>query len=569
MYFNKEDSTDVTYDAIVVGSGITGGWAAKELCERGLKTLVLERGRDVKHGDYPTANLEPWELPNWDRLDLEEQKKYSYITRTAYVSNHSNIHFFTPDAEQPFTEVKPFNWIRAYQVGGKSLVWGRHTYRWSNLDFEANARDGHGIDWPIRYEDLTTWYDHVESFAGISGRAEGLPQLPDGKFLPEIPLTCVEDDFKSKLPTKFPGRIVTPIRCAHLTAPLPNSTRGTCQYRNRCLRGCPYGAYFSSNASTIPAAAATGKLTMRPHSVVHSIIYDDKSGKAKGVRVIDANTRAMHEYFARIIFLNAGTLNTTLIMLNSTSDRFPNGFGNDSGELGHNLMDHHFMVGADAKVDGFEDKYFKGRKPVGYYVPRYRNIDAKTKHNDFIRGFAYQGDSGREGWGRAIAEAGVGGLWKEQWSHPGKWSIGLLGFGECLPYHHNKVTLNQELRDPYDLPTLNVDCAWGENEMAMRSVMKEDAGEMLEACGYTHVKPFDYGSNPGQGIHEMGTVRMGKDPKSSVLNKWNQVHGCRNVFVTDASCMTSAACQNPSLTYMAITARAVDYAVHELNKQNL
>ncbi len=569
MYFNNEGQQEVTFDAIVVGSGISGGWAAKELCEKGLKTLVLERGRDIRHGDYPTANLEKWELPNWDKISLEDRKKYPIQGRTSYIMNYSNIHHFIEDAEQPYTEVKPFDWTRGYQVGGKSLVWGRHSYRWSPMDFESNGREGIAIDWPIRYADIAPWYDYVESFAGISGKAEGHAQLPDGKFLPEIPLNCVEDDFKKRLASAMPDRLVTSARMAHLTAPLEGSNRGTCQFRNRCMRGCPYGAYFSSNASTLPAAYATGNLTLRPHSVVHSLIYDPSTGKASGVRIIDAQTRETKEFFAKIIFMNAGTLNTTLIMLNSTSDRFPNGFGNDSGELGHNLMDHHFRIGASARVEGFLDQYVKGRNPGGFYIPRFRNIDGTSRQKDYLRGYGYQGGAGREGWSRAVAELGVGGAWKDQWSQPGEWSLGMTAFGECLPYHENQITLNHAIPDPYGMPTLNIDCEWKENELNMRKDMMVASGEMLEAAGYKNVRTWDDGSNPGLAIHEMGTARMGRDPKVSVLNAWNQVHASPNVFVTDGACMTSSACQNPSLTYMALTARAADHAVRELKRMNL
>lgn len=569
MYFNHEGAEENTYDAIVIGSGISGGWAAKELCEKGLRTLVLERGRDVKHGDYPTANLEQWELPNWDSISLEDLKKYPVQSRTGYAMNYSNIHWFIEDALQPYKEVKPFDWMRGYQVGGKSLIWGRHSYRWGAIDFEANARDGHGVDWPIRYVDLEPWYDYVESLAGISGRKEGLHQCPDGKFLPEMELNCVEHEFREKLAVHMKDRVVTPGRVAHLTAPLQGSARGTCQFRNRCMRGCPYGAYFSSNASTLPAAYATNKLTLRPHSVVHSIIYNKDTSKATGVRIVDANTKQTHEYYSRIIFLNAGALNSTMILLNSTSDRFPDGLGNDSGELGHNLMDHHFRVGAEATVDGFTDKYYKGRKPAGFYLPRFRNVDASSTHKEFLRGYGYQGGAGRQGWSRAVSELGVGGKWKDQWSTPGGWSIGMTAFGECLPYHENKVTLDKNNLDPFGLPTLQLDCEWKENEMNMRKDMAVSAAEMLEAAGFKNIRTYDAGSNPGLGIHEMGTARMGKDPKTSVLNEWNQVHSCKNIFVTDGSCMTSSACQNPSLTYMAITARAADYAVKELNRQNL
>lgn len=569
MYVNSDGAAEMTYDAIVVGSGISGGWAAKELTEKGLKVLVLERGRDVKHGDYPTANLENWELPNWDQLSLEDRKKYPVQGRTWYIMHYSIIQWFIEDSLQPYTEIKPFDWMRAYQVGGKSLVWGRHSYRWSDLDFEANARENVGIDWPIRYKDLAPWYDYVESFAGISGKAEGYGPLPDGNFLPEMPLNCVETEFRDRIKAAFPGRVVTPGRVAHVTAPIPGSSRGTCQYRNRCMRGCPYGAYFSSNAATLPAAYATGNLTLRPHSIVHSILYDKDKQRAKGVRIIDAQSKETKDYFARIIFLNAGTLNSTLIMLNSTSDRFPDGFGNDSGELGHNLMDHHFRVGGSARIDGHLDEYTRGRRTAGFYIPRFRNIDKASTRKDFLRGYGYQGGAGREGWSRAVKEMGVGGDWKDQWSVPGEWTIGMTAFGECLPYHENKVSLNTGKLDPFGLPTLDIDCEWRENEQNMRKDMAVATAEMLEAAGYRDVTTWDGGSNPGLAIHEMGTARMGKSPARSVLNEWNQVHACKNVFVTDGACMTSSACQNPSLTYMALTARAADYAVKELNRQNL
>ena len=569
MYFNSDGAEAVTYDAIVVGSGISGGWAAKELTEKGLKVLVLERGRDVKHGDYPTANLEKWELPNWDELSIEDRKKYPIQGRTWYIMHHSIIHWFIEDAVQPYTEVNPFDWMRAYQVGGKSLVWGRHSYRWSEMDFEANGREGIGIDWPIRYKDIAPWYDHVERFAGISGKAEGHASLPDGQFLPEMPLNCVETEFRDRLKAAMPGRLVTPGRMAQVTAPIPGSNRGTCQYRNRCMRGCPYGAYFSSNAATLPAAYATGNLTLRPHSIVHSLIYDKDKQRATGVRVIDAQTKQTHEYFARVIFLNAGTLNSTLIMLNSTSDRFPNGFGNDSGELGHNLMDHHFRVGGSARIDGHLDEYTRGRRTAGFYIPRFRNIDKASMRKDYVRGYGYQGGAGRDGWSRAVKELGVGADWKDQWSIPGEWTIGMTAFGECLPYHDNKVSINTAKLDPFGLPTLDIDCTWRENELNMRKDMAVATAEMLEAAGYKDVRTWDSGSNPGLAIHEMGTARMGKDPATSVLNEWNQVHACKNVFVTDGACMTSSACQNPSLTYMALTARAADHAVRELNRLNL
>lgn len=568
MNLNIDAQKQNTYDAIVVGTGISGGWAAKELTEKGLKTLVLERGRDVKHQvDYPTMTKDPWQLPHGNRLTEEELKFYPVQSRTYWV-NQANKHWWVNDLENPYTEVKPFDWIRGYHAGGRSIMWGKQTYRLSDLDFEANAKDGVGIDWPIRYKDLAPWYDYVESYIGVSGQTEGIPHLPDGKFLPPMELNCVEEVFRDKLTEKF-GRKLTIGRVAHLTAPLPHDpSRGVCQSRNMCDRGCPYGAYFSSNASTLPAAMKTGNMTLRPHSIVHSVIYDEQKKKAIGVRVLDANTKEEIEFFAKVIFLNASTLGSTFILLNSISKSHPEGLGNNSGHLGHYLMDHQYRTGAEADVDGFEDKYYIGRRPNGIYIPRFRNI-GNDKRTDYIRGFGYQGGASREGWGRGVAEMAFGTDLKNSLTNPGPWKIGITGFGECLPYHENKVTINTDKKDIYGLPTLNIDAEWKENEKAMRKDMRESAAEMLDAAGFKNVRTYDVADNMGLGIHEMGTARMGKEAKTSVLNKWNQVHDAPNVFVTDGACMTSSACQNPSLTYMALTARAADYAVSELKKGNL
>jgi choline dehydrogenase-like flavoprotein len=568
MNLNLIAQKENTYDAIVVGTGISGGWAAKELTEKGLKTLVLERGRDVRHvQDYPTMAKDPWQFSNGGRLTPEEVKLMPVQTRTGWIGQATK-HWWVNDLENPYNEVKPFDWIRGYHVGGRSIMWGKQVYRLSDLDFEANAKEGVGVDWPIRYKDMAPWYDHVESYIGVSGREEGLKHLPDGKFLPPMDLNCVEEVFRDKVAEKF-GRKITIGRVAHLTAKLPHDpSRGICQSRNMCDRGCPYGAYFSSNASTLPAAMKTGNMTLRPYSIVHSVIYDEKKGKAVGVRVLDSETKEEIEFFAKIIFLNASTLGSTFILLNSVSNRFPNGMGNQSDQLGRNLMDHQYRVGAEADVEGFEDSYYIGRRPNGIYIPRFRNVD-KDKRNDYLRGFGYQGSAGRDGWARGVQEMMFGADLKNALTSPGPWKIGITGFGECLPYADNRVTLNKEKKDAFGLPILDIDAEWKDNEKAMRKDMKESAAEMLEASGFKNVNMYDNKNNFGLGIHEMGTARMGKDPKTSVLNKWNQVHEAPNVFVTDGAAMTSSACQNPSLTYMALTARAANHAVDELRKGNL
>ncbi len=567
MNLNLQTDKTHTYDAIVIGSGISGGWAAKELCEKGLKTLVLERGMDIKHPNYPHANSEAWEVPNNGKLTNDELKDYDVQKRTNYLLNQYTKHTLVKDTENPYTEVKRFDWIRGYQVGGRSLLWGRQSYRLSALDFEANLRDGIAVDWPIRYKDIASWYSYVESFAGINGRKEGLAHLPDGEFLPPMDLNCLEQHLSDNIRKNYSDRILTIGRSANLT--VAHKGRGKCQYRNRCSRGCPYGAYFSSNASTIPAAAVTGNMTLRPHSIVHELMYDKDTKRASGVRIIDAETNETKEFFAKIIFVNASALGTTQILLNSTSDRFPNGFGNDSGVLGKYLMDHHFQAGAWGEYPGFNDKYYSGRRPNGIYVPRFRNLDKKTKQKDFIRGYGYQGGASRQNWRRSVKEMSFGGELKDALMYPGGWSMGLGGFGETLPYEKNTVTLNRELTDKWGLPTLTIDCEFGQNELNMREDMKVQGAEMLEAAGFKNITTYDRGMNPGLAIHEMGTARMGRDPKTSVLNEWNQVHSAKNVFVTDGACMTSNANQNPSLTYMALTARAADYAVKELNRQNL
>lgn len=563
--YNIVAQKEMTYDAIVIGSGISGGWAAKELCEKGLKTLVLERGRIVEHVvDYPTMNLDPWDTELRGGLTPELQKKHYKKMRSGWMGTDTE-HFWADDQANPYTEQKPFLWLRAHQMGGRSLLWGKQTYRWSNLDFEANAKDGHGVDWPIRYKDIEPWYTYVEKFAGISGEPLGLPQLPDSHFLPPMEMNCVEKHVKSRIEKEFSERNMIIGRCAHLT--VPHNGRGQCQNRNRCSRGCPFGAYFSSNAVTLPPAHATGNLTIRPCSIVQSVIYDDAKGKATGVRIIDSETNEAIEYSAKVIFCNASTLSSTQILLNSKSERFENGLGNDSGELGHNLMDHTYRVGATGTIDGFEDKYYKGRRPNGIYIPRYWNINEATKTDKFLRGFGYQGGASRGGNMANSPEFGAD--FKDSILKPGPWEFFITGFAECLPYHENKVSLNDTVLDKWGQPTLTIDAEFKENEKAINKQIQEDAVEMLQKSGLKNIIGFDNEHSPGWGVHEMGTARMGRDPKTSVLNGFNQVHAAKNVFVTDGACMTSSSCVNPSLTYMAITARAADHAVSELKKRNI
>ena len=573
MYFNSNGKEEVSYDAIVVGSGITGGFAAMELCERGMKTLVLERGFEVKHLEYPTANLDTWDMPNRGVTPAEEiAQHYPKQSRTNYTVTEARKHLFVKDSEHPYQETKRFDWMRGYHTGGRSLMWGRQTYRWSEMDFGANKKDGHGVDWPIRYADLAPWYSHVENFIGVSGRKEGLKHLPDGEFLPPMDMTCVEEEFRDGVAAKFGGRNVTIGRTAHLTGKLKHNktpNRGQCQSRNRCMRGCPFGAYFSSQSSSLFVAEASGNMTMRSNSIVHSLIYDKETKRATGVRVIDAETKETHEYFAKIIFVNASTVGSTSVLMQSKSEAMPNGIGATSGELGHNLMDHHFQVGAGGTFDGHQDKYYKGRRPNGIYVPRFRNIDADSTMSNFVRGYGYQGGAWRDGNYRNSGKAGLGGDIKDAMTQPGPWKMKINAFGECLPYHDNKMTLDYDNLDQWGLPTVNFDAEWKTNEWNMREDMKSAAAEMLEAAGFKDVATFEKPDFPGLGIHEMGTARMGRDPKTSVLNANNQVWDAPNVFLTDGAAMTSASCVNPSLTYMALTARAADFAVKALKKGDI
>jgi choline dehydrogenase-like flavoprotein len=557
-----------TYDAIVVGSGIAGGWAAKELTEKGLTVLLLERGKNVEHiADYVNATRGPWEYPHRGGRTRAMELAYPVLRRD-YPLNEKNLEWWASERDSPYTEIKRFDWFRGYQVGGRSLLWGRQSYRWSDFDFAANARDGIAIDWPIRYADLAPWYDHVERHAGIAGSREGLAQLPDGQFQPAMPLNCGEELVAERLRDRFDGRRrIIPGRTANLTQPLPG--RSPCAYRNACWLGCPLGAYFSTQSSTLPAAMATGRLTLRPFAIVTEVLYDRDRRRATGVRVLDAVTNETTEVAARVVFLCASALNSTWLLLRSATDVWPGGLGSSSGELGHNLMDHHFRVGAEGTLEEGEldAKYYYGRRPTGFYIPRYRNLFGDKR--DYLRGFGYQGGASRPGWSRAVAELGVGGAFKDAAAQPGPWTIGATGFGEMLPDHANRVTLDATRRDKWGLPVLAIECAIGENERLMRRDMMNDMAESLEAAGVKRVRPYDRTYFPGMGIHEMGTARMGRDPGTSVLNAHNQVWDAPNVFVTDGACMTSASCVNPSLTYMALTARAADFAVRELQRRNL
>jgi len=561
------EKDSVTFDAIVIGSGISGGWAAKELCEKGLRTLVLERGRKVEHiKDYHTALLDPWDFKHRNDLTPEEKARQQKQARTGYAVRPMHKHWFVDDIEHPYNEVKRFDWIRGYHVGGRSITWGRQSWRMGDLDFGANQRDGIGVDWPVRYKDIEPWYDYVETHIGVTGQNMGLEQVPDGKMLPPMPLNCVEEHLAKSLEKNFKGRVLMPGRAAHITGDKVFKGRVKCQFRDRCIRGCPFGASFSSLSSTLPYAAETGNMVLRPNSIVHSIIYDDKTRRATGVRVIDTETMETFEYFSKIIFCCASAIASTAILLNSKSDRFPNGIGNDSGELGHNIMDHHHKVGASGTIDGFEDQYYKGRKPVSVYIPRFRNLPGQSEKLDFIRGYGYQGSASREDWERSVPELAIGMALKEELTRPGPWKMGITGFGEVLPYHDNKMYLDYDRTDKWGLPTVTFDCELKDNEMKMRADMKASAEEMLAAAGFKNITAYDDGTALGLGIHEMGTARMGRDPNTSVLNSYNQVHAVPNLFVTDGAFMTSSACQNPSLSYMAFTARAANYAVEQLRK---
>lgn len=555
-----------SFDAIVVGSGISGGWAAKELTEQGLKVLMLERGRNIEHiTGYVNALKAPWELAHRDRITNTIREEHAVATRDTFI-HEANADYWVRDRESPYVEDKPFNWFRGYHVGGRSLMWGRQSYRWNEFDYEANLREGVGVDWPVRYEDMAPWYDHVESFAGVSGSLEGLRQLPDGKFLPPMELNCVEKAVAARIRERYAGaRRLIIGRVANLTR--AKEGRDSCQYRNKCDLGCPFGAYFSTQSSTLPAAVKTGNLVLRPFSIATRVLYDRDRRRALGVEVLDAETRQTYEFRSRIVFLCASTLNTAWVLMNSATDVWPDGLGSSSGELGHNLMDHHFRVGATGEVEGFDDRYYFGRRANGFYIPRFRNLFGDRR--GYRRGFGYQGGAGRLGWQRDVAELGIGAPAKQALMEPGPWTIGMSAFGEILPDHRNRVRLDRDRRDAWGLPVLAMDCELRQNEAMMRRDMANDAAEMLEAAGVKAVKPVDMGYTFGQGIHEMGSARMGRDPRTSVLNAHNQVWDAPNVFVTDGACMASSSCVNPSLTYMAMTARAAHFAVGAMKRGDL
>lgn len=565
MYISGNIKELNTYDAIVIGSGISGGWAAMELCKKGFKTLLLERGRDVEHiKDYPTANLNPWDFKYGLNNTLKD-REIDPVQSNSY--DPSTKHFYVSDAEHPYIQEQPFNWLRGYQVGGRSLVWGRQCYRMSDLDFSANLKEDIAVDWPIRYQDIAPWYSYVESYIGVSGQKENLTQLPDGEFLPPMELNCIEKHLADSLKKNEYNRLLTIGRVANLTRGWDH--RGPCQNRNLCHRGCPFGGYFSSNSSTIPAAVATGNLTLRPFSIVTEVLFDPENQKAKGVRVIDALSNEVYEFYSKVLFINASTIATAGLLLNSVSPRFPNGFGNDSNQVGHNLMDHHSSAGAYGLHDQFKELYYKGRRPCGFLIPRYRNLK-DGEGLDFKRGYNIQGHGERQEWlDRSHNLNGFGKDFKAQLTSPGDWTIWMAGWGECLPYYENRIALDDLKKDKWGQPLLKIDFSFKENENKMMVDIQNTSAEMLENAGFKGVEVFNYKKPGGTTVHEMGTARMGHDPKTSVLNKFNQVHAARNVFITDGSCMTSSSCQNPSLTYMALTARACDFASRQLRNGGL
>lgn len=565
-----EKNLKQNFDVIVVGGGMTGSWAAKEFCEAGLKTLVLERGRMVKHlDDYPTATMLPWELEHRGRVKEETLRENPIVSR-CYAFDEATSQFFVKDKEHPYIQEKPFDWIRGYQVGGRSLIWGRSTQRWSNFEFEAPSRDGFAVDWPIRYKDLESWYSYVEKFMGISGNYDHIPHLPDCEFLPPFELNCVEKHIQSKVADNYTDRQVIIGRCAHISEPKNihlEQGRGKCMVRNLCARGCPYGGYYSANSSTIPWAEKTGNMTLLPHSVTHSIIYDESKQKAIGVRVVDALNNESREYFSKVIFLNSGTLNSNLLLLNSISSRFPNGLGNDSGTLGHFIAFHNYRGAVSASIDGFEDKYYYGRRPTMAFIPAFRNV--YHQQTDFLRGYLGYFSAGRSGWQRQMHDEGIGEELKKKVSEPGEWRIYMGMQGETIPKFENHVRLSKDKKDQWDVPQMIISVDYDDNDEKMVKDFITQGSEMLEKAGCKNISSWDSHQAPGLDIHEMGGVRMGKDTANSMLNKWNQLHSCKNVFVTDGACMVSTGNQNPSLTFIALTVRAAHHAIEELKKGNI
>lgn len=571
MQINGKAKEGMTYDAIVIGSGISGGWAAKELCEHGAKTLVLERGRPVKHKvDYPTAMKNPWDFKYRGALENTTSNENPILNK-CYAYDDATSHFFAKDSEHPYIQEKPFDWIKGYQEGGKSLIWARQVQRWSHFDFEAPARDGFAIDWPIRYDDLAPWYSHVEKFVGISGNRDGLENLPDCESLPPFEMNCVEKHLQHDISTRYKDRPVVIGRCAHLTKPNEihlEQGRGQCMARSLCYRGCPYGGYFSSNSSTLPWAEKTGNLTIRTHSVVHSIIYDEHKKKAVGVRVVDANTKEMMEFYAKVIFVNAATLNSNLVLLNSTSNRFPQGLGNDSGLLGKYICFHNYRGSINAEIEGFDEQYYKGRRPTMVIMPSFRNV--RKQEMDFLRGYLVAFDASRGNWSRSAGNEGViGAELKENMSKPGPWQMFMMMQGETIPKEENHIRLSADQKDAWGVPLIITSVGYDDNDEKMTVDFLNTGAEMLEKAGFKNLRKSDSKQAPGLDIHEMGGVRMGKDPKTSLLNKWNQLHSCKNVFATDGACMTSTGTQNPSLTFMAITARAANHAIEEMKNGNI
>lgn len=567
MNLNLQAKEKNTYDAIVIGSGISGGWAAKELCEKGLKTLVLERGRPVKHlQDYPTATKNPWDFDHRGQLPKAVLDENPVVAR-CYAYDDATEHFFVKDKQHPYVQEKPFDWIRGYQEGGKSLIWARQTQRWSRYDFEGPERDGYAVPWPITYNDLAPWYSYVEKFAGISGNRDGLDILPDSEVLKAWEMNCVEEHIANKIRAHYNDRHVIIGRCAHLTEPQPihlQQGRGQCQARELCYRGCPFGGYFSSNSATLPWAANTGNLTMRTHAVVHSIIYDENVGKATGVRVIDALTKESMEFYAKIIFVNAACLNTNLVLLNSTSKRFPNGLGNDNDLLGKYIAFHNYRGTITATFDGFQDKYTWGRRPTQVIIPRFQNVHKQEA--EFLGGYMTHYSAGR---GNALTNEALGAPLKEEIARGGQWHVFMMMQGETIPKKDNHVRLSPTLKDEWGVPQLVISVDYEANDEKMLRDFHAQGAAMLQHAGCQNITPHDSKQAPGLDIHEMGGVRMGRDPKTSLLNQWNQLHSCKNVFVTDGAAMTSVGNQNPSLTFMALTTRAASHAVEELTKGNL